>query len=291
MALSAADAETFERCIAVGGVAVFPADTVYGLACEPDTKEAVERLYMLKRRRPDKPAAVMFFALDLALAALPELGPRTGACAAGAAARPGDPAVGQPERATRWRARTIHTLGLRVPAWPPALAALAALVFGISASMCAVGGSMYAIRTNVVNPSDIQYFTLIGAIIFVVVMVLGGAATLWGPIVGSVVYIFLDKKTTEWGRRQRRDAVLFGWMTGSPAPFVLAVVLIVMMFVTPFGIVGLLRRFASRFVVIVPAPAGTSSKVSAAAAADPDLGAPIDPFDSNSFDSNTGGDQ
>jgi hypothetical protein len=77
MALSATDAETFERCIAVGGIAVFPADTVYGLACEPDSKEAVQRLYMLKRRRPDKPAAVMFFALDLALAALPELGPRT----------------------------------------------------------------------------------------------------------------------------------------------------------------------------------------------------------------------
>ena len=30
------DAATFERCIAVGGVALFPADTVYGLACEPD---------------------------------------------------------------------------------------------------------------------------------------------------------------------------------------------------------------------------------------------------------------
>jgi L-threonylcarbamoyladenylate synthase len=25
----------FERCIAAGGVAVFPADTVYGLACDP----------------------------------------------------------------------------------------------------------------------------------------------------------------------------------------------------------------------------------------------------------------
>ena len=51
---------------------------------------------MLKRRRPDKPAAVMFFALDLALAALPELGPRTGARAARAAARPGDAAAAQP---------------------------------------------------------------------------------------------------------------------------------------------------------------------------------------------------
>ena len=71
------DATTFERCIAVGGVAVFPADTVYGLATEPDSKEGVYRLYRLKGRPPDRPAAVMFFRLELALAALPELGGRT----------------------------------------------------------------------------------------------------------------------------------------------------------------------------------------------------------------------
>jgi L-threonylcarbamoyladenylate synthase len=64
---------TFERCISVGGVALFPADTVYGLATEPDSKDGVHRLYRLKGRRPDKPAAVMFFRLELALAALPEL--------------------------------------------------------------------------------------------------------------------------------------------------------------------------------------------------------------------------
>jgi L-threonylcarbamoyladenylate synthase len=71
------EVETFERCIAVGGVALFPADTVYGLATEPDSREGVERLYRLKGRRPERPAAVMFFRLDLALAALPELGGRT----------------------------------------------------------------------------------------------------------------------------------------------------------------------------------------------------------------------
>jgi L-threonylcarbamoyladenylate synthase len=126
MALSAADAETFERCIAVGGIAVFPADTVYGLACEPDSKEAVQRLYMLKRRRPDKPAAVMFFALDLALAALPELGPRT--AAALDALMPGPVTALLTNPAGRYPlacATDTGTLGLRVPAWPPALAALA----------------------------------------------------------------------------------------------------------------------------------------------------------------------
>jgi L-threonylcarbamoyladenylate synthase len=70
------DVATFERCIAVGGVALFPADTVYGLATDPTSREGVDRLYRIKGRRPDRPAAVMFFDLDLALAAL-ELRERT----------------------------------------------------------------------------------------------------------------------------------------------------------------------------------------------------------------------
>jgi L-threonylcarbamoyladenylate synthase len=60
--------------IAGGGVAVFPADTVYGLACDPDDRAAVDRLYALKGRPADKPAAVMFFDRD---AALDGLAPRT----------------------------------------------------------------------------------------------------------------------------------------------------------------------------------------------------------------------
>jgi L-threonylcarbamoyladenylate synthase len=72
-------AEAFERCIAGGGVAVFPTDTVYGLACDVENRAAVMRLYGLKGRTAKKPSAVMFFDTDLALSALPELGPRTGA--------------------------------------------------------------------------------------------------------------------------------------------------------------------------------------------------------------------
>ena len=75
--MTRAEVETFERCISVGGVALFPADTVYALGTEPDSREGVDRLYRLKGRVPHKPAAVMFFDLELALTALPELGPRT----------------------------------------------------------------------------------------------------------------------------------------------------------------------------------------------------------------------
>jgi L-threonylcarbamoyladenylate synthase len=71
------EVETFRRCVSVGGVALFPTDTVYGLATEPDSKEGVRRLYALKGRPPGRPTAVMFFDLELALAALPELGERT----------------------------------------------------------------------------------------------------------------------------------------------------------------------------------------------------------------------
>lgn len=70
-------AADFERVIAAGGVVLFPADTVYGLACDPTSADAVARLYELKGRPPEKPAAVMFFSLEAALEALPELGDRT----------------------------------------------------------------------------------------------------------------------------------------------------------------------------------------------------------------------
>lgn len=60
--------------VAAGGVVVFPADTVYGLACDPEDEAAVRRIYELKGRPEDKPAAVMWFhrdAVDL------EVGDRT----------------------------------------------------------------------------------------------------------------------------------------------------------------------------------------------------------------------
>jgi len=66
-----------ERCIAAGGVAVFPADTLYGLACDPSRADAVERIHALKGRDDRKPSAVMFFAPLAMREILSTLGPRT----------------------------------------------------------------------------------------------------------------------------------------------------------------------------------------------------------------------
>jgi L-threonylcarbamoyladenylate synthase len=66
-----------ERCVADGGVAVFPADTVYGLACDPLSEAAVNRIHELKGRDARRPSAVMFFSPLAMRELVATLGPRT----------------------------------------------------------------------------------------------------------------------------------------------------------------------------------------------------------------------
>lgn len=140
-------AATFERCMAVGGVAIFGADTVYGLACDPDTPDAVQRLYAMKGRRPDKPAAVMLFSLELALAALPELGPRTVAALEGLLPGPVTLLLPNPERRFPLACGPDpETVGLRVPALGPATAALGAVRWPIMQSSANPSGGADARR-------------------------------------------------------------------------------------------------------------------------------------------------
>ncbi len=66
-----------ERTIAAGGVAVFPADGLYGLACDPLEAAAIDRVHRIKGRDDGKPSAVMYFS-PLAMRELIEgLGPQT----------------------------------------------------------------------------------------------------------------------------------------------------------------------------------------------------------------------
>jgi L-threonylcarbamoyladenylate synthase len=50
-----------ERCAREGCVAIFPADTLYGLACDPLNAGAVERIHSIKGRDEGKSSAVMYF--------------------------------------------------------------------------------------------------------------------------------------------------------------------------------------------------------------------------------------
>jgi L-threonylcarbamoyladenylate synthase len=66
-----------ERQLAAGGVVLFPADTLYGLGCDPSDPAPVDRIQALKGRDEGKPSAVMFFAPLEMREILSALGPRT----------------------------------------------------------------------------------------------------------------------------------------------------------------------------------------------------------------------
>lgn len=87
-----------ERVIAKGGVAIFPADGLYGLACDPLDAGAIERIHRVKERDDGKPSAVLYFS-PLAMRELVEgLGPRTREAAGALLPGPVTLVVANPER-------------------------------------------------------------------------------------------------------------------------------------------------------------------------------------------------
>lgn len=128
MPLNEQDAVRLRECLAGDGLAVVPTDTVYGLACNPESEHALGRLYELKQRPEVKPAAVMFFALEPALEALPELGERTRAAMEALLPGPVTLLVANPAGrfplACGGAGGPSERLGIRVPSFEGPLAAL-----------------------------------------------------------------------------------------------------------------------------------------------------------------------
>lgn len=74
---AAAARAALERCVGEGGVAIFPAEGVYGLACDPAREDAIRRIHGLKGRPEHQPSAVMFFSPLAMRELVASLGPRT----------------------------------------------------------------------------------------------------------------------------------------------------------------------------------------------------------------------
>jgi L-threonylcarbamoyladenylate synthase len=151
--LSAADARALERCVADGGVALLPADTVYGLGCDPEDALAVERLYAIKGRPADRPAAVMFFVMSDALGALGAL--EEAERHALERLLPGRVTVLLPNRARRFPLACgpdPETIGVRVPALGAATAALAAMRRPLLQSSANLSGAPDSARIEQIDP-------------------------------------------------------------------------------------------------------------------------------------------
>jgi L-threonylcarbamoyladenylate synthase len=139
--ISEQDARALEECIAGGGVAVFPTDTVYGVCCDPDSEQAARRLYALKGRPAARPAAIMFFALEPALQALPELELDERAALSALLPGPVTLLLSNPSLRFAPACRTDPvTLGLRVPQLPERLQALGAVARPVMQSSANLSG-------------------------------------------------------------------------------------------------------------------------------------------------------
>ncbi|HTU78942.1 MAG TPA: L-threonylcarbamoyladenylate synthase [Solirubrobacteraceae bacterium] len=148
--------QRLERCLAAGGVAVLPTDTVYGVCCDPDDEQAARRLYELKGRPAARPAAIMFFALEPALRALGEL--HADELRALRALLPGPVTLLLANRAQRFAPACRsdpHTLGLRVPQLPAHMSALATLARPVMQSSANRSGEADA-RTLAQVPASLR---------------------------------------------------------------------------------------------------------------------------------------
>jgi branched-chain amino acid transport system permease protein len=99
------------------------------------------------------------------------------------------------------------------------------MTFGVSAAYTGVGGALSAIAVQFVSPDS---FTLFLSISLLVGIVVGGVGTLWGALYGAIFIMFVPNLAEK---------------VSKAAPWaVYGVVLILLMFVMPGGVVGLLRK-------------------------------------------------
>jgi L-threonylcarbamoyladenylate synthase len=126
--------KALERCVSGGGVAVFPSDGLYGLACDPLDAGAIARIHRLKGRDDGKPSAVMYFS-PLAIRELVSgLGPRTKAAVSALMPGPVTLVVANPLRRYPLACRQDpERLGIRLVGGP--LAGTMSPVFQTSANL------------------------------------------------------------------------------------------------------------------------------------------------------------
>jgi L-threonylcarbamoyladenylate synthase len=110
--LSPGRVDVAARYLLAGGIVAFPTDTVYGLAAHPDHPEAVARLFVAKRRPPEKAIPILLAdALDLDRVAD---APSAAAVQLANAFWPGALTLVVPRRRTR--SDDLPTVAVRVPA-------------------------------------------------------------------------------------------------------------------------------------------------------------------------------
>jgi len=104
-------------------------------------------------------------------------------------------------------------------------------IFGVSAMLAGVAGALSTFNNPFVSA---EQYNINLSIYLLVAVVVGGAATIWGPAIGAILVVFMPIWLEDAGAAPELSPVLFG------------AALIVLMIVAPGGILGLGRQLLAR---------------------------------------------
>ncbi len=107
-------------------------------------------------------------------------------------------------------------------------ARLQIIALAISAFLCGAAGSLYAARQQFLDPSTMFSFSI--SIALVLMPVVGGIGTIWGPVFGAILYSFVQDQITSLVRNPFAPTLIYGTL------------LVVIVIFEPLGIGGLLSR-------------------------------------------------
>jgi branched-chain amino acid transport system permease protein len=100
-------------------------------------------------------------------------------------------------------------------------------VFAVSASLAAMAGSLYARYISYIAPTS---FTVMKSILVISMVIIGGAGSRWGPVIGAVVLVTLPEALRFLGLPSAVAANL--------RQIIYGILLVLMMIVRPQGLAG-----------------------------------------------------
>ena len=117
------------------------------------------------------------------------------------------------------------------------------LAFATSALVTSIGGGCFALASTTIGPDT---FGLQRSIEFIAGLVIGGVATILGPAIGGVLVEWLPY----WAFEVKWP--ILGKLEGPQAGILFGVILVLIIFFMPHGIVYGIRQLRSKFIVFVP---------------------------------------
>lgn len=140
-------------------------------------------------------------------------------------------------QAIRENERRVEVLGLRPYTFK-------LLVFVLSCFLTSMGGVVYLLLVGGATP---EVTTANLSLALLLMVVLGGAGSLWGPALGGALYEYLDFRLAELSSSQQ-VAGLPGWLKAplSEPLFILGTLFVVLVLFFPGGIAGIASRLRRR---------------------------------------------